>query len=261
MRLRVLLAFAAIFIVWGSTYLAIRYAVAEIPPLLTAGVRHLTAGCVLYAWARAKGYRASGREWGHSAVVGVLFFLVGHGTLHWAEQSVPSGLAALLVATEPLWIALLLAALGIPRLGVQTLVGALLGLAGVWALVGADVTSASALSVGAVAILVGAASWGAGVVYAQRAAMPQNPTLRTATTLLCGAAFLLVASLVAGDIPRGGRSVVAGSGFAGLSHRVRFDCGVHRLLLAARSLLRHAGVHAHIRESGSGGAPRLGVRR
>ena len=199
MRLRVLLAFAAIFIVWGSTYLAIRYAVAEIPPLLTAGVRHLTAGCLLYAWARAKGYRASRREWGHSAVVGVLFFLVGHGTLHWAEQSVPSGLAALLVATEPLWIALLLAALGISRLGVRTLVGTLLGLAGVWALVGADVTSGSALSVGAIAILVGAASWGAGVVYAQRAAMPQNPTLRTATTLLCGAAFLLLASLVAGE--------------------------------------------------------------
>ena len=199
MHLRVLLAFAAIFIVWGSTYLAIRYAVAEIPPLLTAGVRHLTAGSVLYAWAWAKGYRATRREWAHSAVVGVLFFLVGHGTLHWAEQSVPSGLAALLVATEPLWIALLLAALGISRLGLRTLVGALLGLAGVWALVGTDVTSGSALSVGAVAILVGAASWGAGVVYAQRAAMPQNPTLRTATTLLCGAAFLLVASLVAGE--------------------------------------------------------------
>ena len=119
MHLRVLLAFAAIFIVWGSTYLAIRYAVAEIPPLLTAGVRHLTAGSVLYAWAWAKGYRATRREWGHSAVVGVLFFLVGHGTLHWAEQSVPSGLAALLVATEPLWIALLLAALGISRLGAE----------------------------------------------------------------------------------------------------------------------------------------------
>ena len=199
MHLRVLLAFAAIFIVWGSTYLAIRYAVAEIPPLLTAGVRHLTAGSVLYGWAWAKGYRATRREWAHSAVVGVLFFLVGHGTLHWAEQSVPSGLAALLVATEPLWIALLLAALGISRLGLRTLVGALLGLAGVWALVGTDVTSGSALSVGAVAILVGAASWGAGVVYAQRAAMPQNPMLRTATTLLCGAAFLLVASLVAGE--------------------------------------------------------------
>jgi len=199
MHLRVILAFAAIFIVWGSTYLAIRYAVAEIPPLLTAGVRHLTAGSVLYAWAWAKGYRATRREWAHSAVVGVLFLLVGHGTLHWAEQSVPSGLAALLVATEPLWIALLLAALGISRLGLRTLVGALLGLAGVWALVGTDVTSGSALSVGAVTILVGAASWGAGVVYAQRAAMPQNPTLRTATTLLCGAAFLLVASLVAGE--------------------------------------------------------------
>jgi drug/metabolite transporter (DMT)-like permease len=199
MRLRVFLAFAAIFIVWGSTYLAIRYAVAEIPPLLTAGVRHLTAGSVLFAWAWAKGDRATGREWANSAVVGVLFFLVGHGTLHWAEQSVPSGLAALLVATEPLWIALLLAALGMSRLGLRTLAGALLGLAGVWALVGDDVTSGSALSVGAIAILIGAASWGAGVVYSQRAAMPKNPTLRTATTLLCGAAFLLVASVVAGE--------------------------------------------------------------
>lgn len=199
MRLRVLLAFAAIFIVWGSTFLAIRYAVAEIPPLLTAGVRHLTAGSVLYGWAWAKGYRATAREWAHSAVVGVLFFLVGHGTLHWAEQSVPSGLAALLVATEPLWIALLMAALGISRLGLRTFAGALLGLAGVWALVGSEVTSGSALSVGAVAILVGAASWGAGVVYAQQAALPLNPLLRTATTLLCGAAFLLVASLVAGE--------------------------------------------------------------
>ena len=199
MRLRVLLAFAAIFIVWGSTFLAIRYAVAEIPPLLTAGVRHLTAGGVLYGWAWAKGYRATPREWAHSAGVGVLFFLVGHGTLHWAEQSVPSGLAALLVATEPLWIALLLAALGIARPGLRTFAGALLGLAGVWALVGPDVTSGSASSVGAIVILVGAASWGAGVVYAQQAPMPQNPLLRTATTLLCGAAFLLVASLVAGE--------------------------------------------------------------
>ena len=199
MRLRVLLAFTAIFIVWGSTYLAIRYAVAEIPPLLTAGVRHLTAGIVLFAWAWAQGDRATGREWAHSAVVGVLFFLVGHGTLHWAEQTVPSGLAALLIATEPLWIALMLAALGISRLGLRTLAGALLGLAGVWTLVGTDVTSGSALSAGAVAILVGAASWGAGVVYSQRAPMPQNPILRTATTLLCGSAFLLVASLVAGE--------------------------------------------------------------
>ena len=86
MRMRVVWAFSAIFIIWGSTYLAIRYAVAEIPPLLTAGVRHLTAGSVLYVWARAKGQRATPAEWKNSAIVGALFFLVGHGTLHWAEQ-------------------------------------------------------------------------------------------------------------------------------------------------------------------------------
>jgi drug/metabolite transporter (DMT)-like permease len=111
-RVRSVLAFSAIFIVWGSTYLAIKYAVAEMPPLLTAGVRHLTAGSIMLLWSYTKGQRASVQEWGHSAVVGALFFLIGHGTLHWAERFVPSGVAALLIATEPIWIAVLLAVTG-----------------------------------------------------------------------------------------------------------------------------------------------------
>ena len=202
MRMRVVLAFSAIFIIWGSTYLAIRYAVAEIPPLLTAGIRHLTAGSVLYIWARAKGHRATAPEWKNSAIVGALFFLVGHGTLHWAEQSVPSGLSALLVATEPLWIALLLAATGSAPLRLQTIAGVLLGLAGVWALLGMEATRGGGATLGTLAVLVGAASWGGGVVYSQRAALPKNAMLRTATTLLCGAVLLLATSTALGEYHR-----------------------------------------------------------
>ena len=117
LNLRLILAFFAIYVVWGSTYLAIKLAVETIPPLATAGVRHLVAGLILFAWARAWKTRLTAVEWRASLVVGVLFFLIGHGTLHWAEQIVPSGVAALLVATEPLWIALLMPVAGGSRLG------------------------------------------------------------------------------------------------------------------------------------------------
>ena len=204
MRVRTVLAFAAIFIVWGSTYLAIRYAVAEIPPLLTAGLRHLTAGALLLGWARFKGLRASAIEWRHSAVVGALFFLIGHGTLHWAEQFVPSGLSALMVATEPVWIAMLLAMTGRSGLNARTVVGLFIGLVGVWILVGGGSMSSGGpgLLAGCLAVLVGAASWAGGVVYSQKAPLPVNPLLRTATTLICGAAMLLIAAAVFGEFGR-----------------------------------------------------------
>src|SRR6516225_6193489 len=105
--LKVALAFAAIYLVWGSTYLAIRYAVETIPPLVTAGIRHTIAGGILLAWALIRGYRPRREHWIAGIVVGALFFLIGHGSLHWAEQHVASGLAALLIATEPMFILLL----------------------------------------------------------------------------------------------------------------------------------------------------------
>ena len=89
-RLLLLLSFASIYIIWGSTYLAIRFAVESIPPLVVAGLRHLTAGSVLLAWALTRGYRPTMREVRSCLVLGALFFLIGHGTLHWAETLVPS---------------------------------------------------------------------------------------------------------------------------------------------------------------------------
>ena len=114
--IKMALAFAAIYLVWGSTYLAIRYAVETIPPLVTAGIRHTIAGGVLLTWACLRGYRPRREHWTAGLVLGGLFFLVGHGTLHWAEQHVASGLAALLIATEPMFILVLAWATGQQRI-------------------------------------------------------------------------------------------------------------------------------------------------
>src|SRR5512146_1649099 len=131
-RFLVLLAFATIYIVWGSTYLAIRYAVETIPPLITAGLRHLTAGSVLFAWAWFRGFRPTRREWVSSIGLAFLFFLVSHGSLHWAEQVVPSGLAALLVATEPLFLTLFALMLSAKQnLNLPNIAGLALGFIGV----------------------------------------------------------------------------------------------------------------------------------
>ena len=110
-RLWMGLAFFAIYFVWGTTYLAIRCAVETIPPLVTAGIRHTIAGLILLAIAWSRGFRPRREHWPAGIILGGLFFLVGHGSLHWAEKYVSSGLAALLVASEPLWILLLGAAM------------------------------------------------------------------------------------------------------------------------------------------------------
>ena len=130
-RMALFLAFLAIYVVWGSTYLAIRYAVETIPPLVVARVRHSIAGLALVGWACARGHRPNSREWRASLVLGILYFAVGHGSLHWAETVVPSGLASLLVASEPIWIAVMATVVSHgERLTGKTVMGLLLGIAG-----------------------------------------------------------------------------------------------------------------------------------
>ena len=107
-RIEAILAFLAIYVIWGSTFLAIRYAVESIPPLFTAATRHLLAGSILLAWALWKGERPTRQGWRAGIILGFLFFFVSHGLLHWAELSVPSGVAALVIAIEPAIVALLL---------------------------------------------------------------------------------------------------------------------------------------------------------
>jgi drug/metabolite transporter (DMT)-like permease len=221
--IRLLAAFFAIYVISGSTYLAIRLAVETIPPLATAGLRHLFAGAILFVWAGAFKARITAAEWRASLVVAVLFFLIGHGTLHWAELIVPSGAAALLFATEPLWIAMLMPSRGASRWSPQTIGGLAAGLAGVAILVPPEAfTGGSEQVLGSGAILIGTMSWALGVRYAATARLPRDPFVRTSTTLLCGAALLLAASIVSGEPGRVDVAAVSGRSLLGLAYLIVF---------------------------------------
>jgi drug/metabolite transporter (DMT)-like permease len=200
-RITVILAFLSIYLIWGSTYLAIRYAVATIPPLYTAGFRHLTAGLILLAWCTWKRLRPTAAQLRASVVIGALFFLIGHGTVHWAEKVVPSGLAALLVAIEPVFV-FVLSELADRRwrMNGTLLAGVLIGFAGVGLLFGKDLLlSAPGMVTGAVAILIGAISWAGGIVYSRRSHLSGKPLLLSTYSLLSGAIFLLLAGTIAGE--------------------------------------------------------------
>ncbi len=200
-RIRVFLAFAAIYLIWGSTYLAIRYAIETIPPLYTAGFRHLLAGSILLAWALAKGLRPTWAQIRASVVIGFLFFLIGHGSLHWAELYVPSGTASLLIAVEPIIVFLMSsAAARVWRLNGLLLAGILLGLTGVGMLVSGPGLAAGPWGAwGPFAILLGATAWSAGIIYSRRSKLFGSPLLLSALSLLAGSAMLITAGTLAGE--------------------------------------------------------------
>jgi drug/metabolite transporter (DMT)-like permease len=200
-RLLIVISFLSIWLIWGSTYLAIRYAVETIPPLYTAGFRHLSAGTILLAWALAKGLRPTWAQIRASVVIGFFFFLVGHGSLHWAEQFVPSGLASLLIAVEPIFVFVLSSAAARTwRINGMLLAGILMGLVGAGILVrGTTLESTRGMTLGSIAILLGALSWSAGIIYSRKSHLSGNPLLLSALSLLSGAAMLLFTATIAGE--------------------------------------------------------------
>ena len=194
-------SFFSIYFIWGSTYLGIRYAVETIPPLYTAGFRHLIAGSILLIWALAKGLRPTAAQIRASVIIGVFFFLIGHGTLHWAETRVSSGLASLFIATEPIWVFLVAAIAERKwRMNAPLFGGVALGLAGVALLLGRDGTAAGAgMFIGAVACLAGAISWSIGIIYSRRSHLSGNPLLLSALSLLSGSVLLLATGTLVGE--------------------------------------------------------------
>jgi drug/metabolite transporter (DMT)-like permease len=198
-RLLTLLAFACIYFVWGSTYLAIRYAVETIPPLFVASFRHLIAGGLLFGWCWWRGLRPVRQQWVASIVLGVLFFLIGHGTLHWAQQSLPSGVAAFLIATEPIFVAIILTATRRTRISPMLLMGLLLGLLGVALIIGADLQTGRAQLLSSFAVLIGTVSWSIGMVYSRSAALHPDDKMAAAMSLLAGAAMLFLVGTIAGE--------------------------------------------------------------
>src|SRR3954462_13472479 len=199
--LQVFLSFAAIYLIWGSTFLAIRFADETIPPLINAGLRQLFAGSILFMVCWKKGVLPKREHLLPAIILGGLFFLVGHGTLYWAEKRVPSGLAALFMSTEAIIIALLGAVVPpkVKRTG-KSWFGLLMGTVGVALLMGSDVfqTSLAGLLAG-LALLFSSASWSVGVVYSRRAALPRDPYLNASLTMIAGGVLLFLAAGLAGE--------------------------------------------------------------
>ena len=190
------LAFAAIYVVWGSTYLAIRYAIETMPPLIMAGVRFLISGGLMYAWARRTAPAPTAAEWRAGAVIGALLFLGGNGGVVIAEKTVPSGTAALLIAVEPLWVAMLDALRTRTRPDGLRVVGLLLGLGGVAILVG---PTAGGPVGGMLLVVLASLAWAAGSVYGLAAARPRSPAMSASVPMLTGGAILLAVGTARGE--------------------------------------------------------------
>jgi drug/metabolite transporter (DMT)-like permease len=197
-------AFAIVYVVWGSTYLAILFAIETLPPFLMASARFFAAGAVLYTWSRtAGGAPAPSRaQWRATAFVGVLLLLGGNGLVTWSEQRVPSGMAALLVGTMPCFmVALEWGRAGGTRPSGRVIAGLLLGLAGLVSLVGPDslMGGGRADLLGAAALVFASFSWAYGSIWSRQAPMPRSPLLSTAMQMLAASAALLGVSVVLGE--------------------------------------------------------------
>jgi len=185
-------AYAAIYLIWGSTFLAIGLAVRSIPPLLMMGLRCSAAGALLLAWAAARREPAAPRDWAHAAVAGTLMFAGAYGTLAWAEQEIASGVAALLSATTPFWLVAFEWSGG-SRPSVRTMAGLVVGLAGVALLVGGG-SSRPLHAAPIAAVLAGTGAWAAGSLYARPPRVPRSLALSAGMSLVVGGAALLLAS-------------------------------------------------------------------
>jgi drug/metabolite transporter (DMT)-like permease len=227
MQKRIWTALIAVYIVWGSTYLAIRFAVETIPPFLMAGTRFLVSGLILYAWRRLAGDPLPTlRQWRSAIIVGLLLLLGGNGVVSWAEQHVPSGIAALMIATIPLWIVLIDALSGRRvKPDWKIVLGLLMGFGGIGLLVTSNgsLSPADGLdSMGLLALIVAALIWSLGSVYSRDADLPASSLVGTAIEMLGGAVGLFVAGTIAGEWRGLDLAAVSWPSLAGLLYLIGF---------------------------------------
>lgn len=202
-RLKMFLAFAAIYIIWGSTFLGIRFTIETMPPLFMSGTRFLLAGLILYVFARMRGVQnPTPVQLKTSAVIGVFLVLIGNGGVAWAEQEVPSSMAALLIATVPLWITLVgYLFFQKPRPGLKTIIGLLLGLAGVLTLIGPENLQGHGKldMVSLLVIIFSTVSWAFGSLYAAGSKNAAAPIMSTAFQMITGGVLQLVLGALLGE--------------------------------------------------------------
>ncbi len=203
-RTRIFWAFAAIYLIWGSTYLGIQVGIETIPPFLLGATRFLVAGGALVLWARLRGEPfPAASVWRAATILGGLFFLFGNGLVVWAEQHVPSGRTALLASTSPIWTVMLESALdGWRRPPARVMAGIGLGMAGLFLLAAPAAGSESVAVSGILALLGASIAWATGSVYSHRHHLPASPTMATGMKMLAGGGLLAIVALVTGE---GGR--------------------------------------------------------
>ncbi|MBE0644725.1 MAG: drug/metabolite exporter YedA [Bacteroidetes bacterium] len=199
---KILLAFAAVYVIWGSTYLGIRFAIETIPPFLMAGARFFIAGAVLFLWLRLRGVPGpTARQWRSMAIIGFLLIGAGNGAVSWAEQTLPSGLTALIIALIPLWFVTIEWFQNAIRPTLEVVLGLALGLIGMIVLIDpARITDSGHPDlIGTAVVVSGTIAWALGSMYSRKAEHPSRPLLGTAMQMLTGGALLLVVSVVTGE--------------------------------------------------------------
>ncbi len=243
MKARAWTALIAVYIVWGSTYLAIRFVVETIPPFLSAGTRFLISGAILYLWRRLSGEPAPKKvEWRSAAIVGLLLLLGGNGALVWAEQRIPSGIASLLIGTTPLWMVLIdsLRRNG-QRANWLTWLGVLMGLIGTAILANpwqTHVTSPAQDPVGMAVLLFAALSWSIGSLYSRKASLPASPIMGTGMEMLVGSLGLFAFGTLVGEWGRLDVAAISLRSLGGLAYLIVFGSMIG--FVAYTWLLRNA---------------------
>lgn len=221
---KTLLAFSIIYFAWGSTFLAIRVGVQEVPPLLFAALRFLSAGIALYGWTVIRGEQLpKGREWVSVTLLAFLIFVVDYGLLFWAEQRVPSGLAAVMLATIPAFTALAeIAVLRTQRITVRLASALLIGIAGV-AILTSHTLNLGGVPIyrpGAIGLLVASFSWSVASVLNRKLPLPASKTVSSGAQMLVGGVMLAAFSAVAGELPKFHATAISRSAWLALLYLV-----------------------------------------
>jgi drug/metabolite transporter (DMT)-like permease len=225
-RAQIIAAFASIYIIWGSTYLAIRYAIETIPPFIMGGVRFLISGALLYIWARYRGAPKPTRlHWRNAIIAGGFLLLGGNGAVVWAEQFVPSGLTALLVSILPFWL-VIIEWVRPPRKrpSAAVLGGLVLGFIGIIVLVGLGDVGGQGIvrPLGALVLIIGSLSWAIGSFWSRDASLPDSGLLTTGMEMLGGGAMLLIVGVLSGELSHFDAHHVSHASTAGLLYLITF---------------------------------------
>lgn len=227
MKTKLWIALLALYIVWGSTYLAIRFAVETLPPFLHGSIRFLVSGLILFIWRRSAGDPTpSTSQWKSTAIVGIFLLLGGNGLVSLAEKTVPSGIAALIIATAPFWLVMFEAfRSGGAKPTWQSILGLIIGFGGVFLLIGpAEITGAQQKfdPFGVVVLLIAPVLWSLGSIYAKGADMPKSTLLSMGMQMLTGAVALFVVSVVTGELRGFSFSEVTTRSWWGLLYLITF---------------------------------------